>query len=91
MNMNHVKWHYYILVLFVVQKLNKTEERYGDTWHVYSNQNNLYIFTVHDIGKHILLHLGILKINCRIFVGIHQYEHLINIFQKIIKENKDEF
>ena len=79
------------MVFFAKSKSNQTGECSEDPWHVYSNPLEPHLCPVLALGKYLLTHPDILKGNGLLFPGQHQYNRFLNIFNKVVKENKDDF
>ena len=79
------------IVFFWNSEGNQTGDRANDTWHVYSNPNNITSFPVIALPKYLFSHPDILTTNSKLFPGNHRYERFLKIFHKIINNNIEEF
>ena len=92
MHVNHIYWISDSLIYYIVPlKGNQTVDRANDPWHVYSNPKNPNICPVLAMAKYFLSHPDILTTNSNLFPGNHQYEIFLNIFNRIINNNLEEF
>ena len=80
--------NYSLLFFFSKSKDNQLREATEKPWHVYSNTDNPFLYPFLALAQYVISNLDILKNRELLFPGNHQYTQLMNIFLKVIKENK---
>ena len=92
MCVKHIEFCNDSLLFFVAKsKGNQLGEATEKPWHVYSNPTNPFLCPVLALGRYVLSNPDILKNKGLLFPGQHQYTRFMNIFHKVIRENKELF
>jgi len=92
MHVKHVEFkNDSLLFFFGKSKGNQLGEGSENPWHVYSNPHNPIICPVLSLGRYLLSNPDILKNGGMLFPGQHQYGRFMNVFHKVIRDNKNLF
>ena len=92
MRTQHVEFKNDSLIFFFAKsKGNQLGEASEKPWHVYSNPRNPFLCPVLALARYVVSNPDILKNRGLLFPGQHQYTRFMNIFHKVIRENKELF
>ena len=80
-----------LLFFFAKSKGNQLGEATEKPWHVYSNLGNPFLCPVLALAQYVISNPDVIKNRGLLFPRNHQYTWFMNIFHKVIKDNKSLF
>ena len=89
-NIKNIEWHDDCLVMhFAHSKSDQEGVHHKDPWHIYSNPLVPDICPILSFAKYILSYPTVLKGDCRLFSGSHQYSRFNKILHRVLYDNEE--